>query len=252
MSYTRPTISGTSRNRSVSPVSWPAAVSIACACPRWWVWWLKKWVTRSRSGARTSRLAAPLNQVRSSVSQASSTLAAQRQMSASALSRVACSSAKSSIMLALPLIGVVAPQDVGQGAVDRAPKRPVRLSPLGVRQPRGRTVEPAVHLRVVFGHSADIGGSDHRGSFQGLSLADIEDMDPAVFRAGNDQIVRSDGNTADCSIASVFGKASAGREIPQAQRVVLRAGEGAGPVGQHRHRVDPAGVAFEGAQGLAG
>jgi len=25
---------------SVGPTSMPAAVSMACACPRWWVWWL--------------------------------------------------------------------------------------------------------------------------------------------------------------------------------------------------------------------
>ena len=65
----------------MSPVSWPAAVSIAWTCPRWCVWWLKKWATKSRSGAVTSRLAAPLNQVRSSASQASSTFAAQRETS---------------------------------------------------------------------------------------------------------------------------------------------------------------------------
>ena len=29
-------------NRSVSPVFSPAAVNSACACPRRWVWWLKK------------------------------------------------------------------------------------------------------------------------------------------------------------------------------------------------------------------
>ena len=44
----------------------------------------------------------------------------------------------------------------------------------------------------------------------------------------------------------------AGRQIPQPQRVVIGAGEGAAAVGQHRHRVDRIGVPFEGAQGLAG
>ena len=47
------------------------------------------WVTSNRFGALTSRLAAPLNQVRSVSSQASSIRAAQRSMSASRFVRVA-------------------------------------------------------------------------------------------------------------------------------------------------------------------
>jgi hypothetical protein len=52
-------------------------------------------------------LAAPLNQVRSSASHVSSTLLAHREVFASAFSRSALSVAKSSIMPALCLIGVV-------------------------------------------------------------------------------------------------------------------------------------------------
>ena len=56
----QPTIRGTTRNRSVSSVFSPEAVISACAWPRWWVWWLKKWVTRRPLGALISRPAALL------------------------------------------------------------------------------------------------------------------------------------------------------------------------------------------------
>src|SRR5215831_7435544 len=55
----------------------------------------------------------------------------------------------------------VAPQDVHEGAVDRAPEGAARGAPLGVRQPARGGVESAVHLAVVGRHRAAVGGSDH-------------------------------------------------------------------------------------------
>src|SRR5580692_7380976 len=60
--------------------------------------------TRNRSVSPVSRPAAPLNHTRSSAIQASSIFAAQREISASAVSRAALSAAKSSISAALCLI----------------------------------------------------------------------------------------------------------------------------------------------------
>ena len=69
-------------------------------------------------------------------------------------------------------------------------------------------------------------------------------MDAAVSRAGDDQIVASEGAAADRRIGGELGKARAGFEILQPQCMVIGAREGAASVGQHRHRADPISVPF--------
>src|SRR6202035_1481894 len=51
-----------------------------------------------------------------------------------------------------------------QGAVDGPQEGPARLPPLGIREARRSAVQPPVHLGIVGGHRADIGGGDHRTS----------------------------------------------------------------------------------------
>src|SRR5216683_4471987 len=56
----------------------------------------------------------------------------------------------------------VAPQDVDEGAVDRAPEGAMGRAPLGIAEAPGGIVEALVHLGVVGRHCADIDGCDHR------------------------------------------------------------------------------------------
>src|SRR5271163_2131122 len=110
-------------------------------------------------------------------------------MSVSACSRSAPSTAKSSIIRALSLIGVVGFGQLSKRDIHcRSPHRmwlrvpwiEPQNAPLGIREPRRGAVESAVHLGVVFGHAADIGGGDHRGS----SLPALEWPGLALFGEG--------------------------------------------------------------------
>jgi hypothetical protein len=89
-------------------------------------------------------------------------------------------------------------------------------------------LDPVIHAtteRRVDGRIKSIkSGHDEDGwlaSVGQLRLADLEDMKPAVCRPGDDQVVASEGDTGYRSVGTIFGEASASRQIPQPYGVVI-------------------------------
>src|SRR5437868_2335270 len=58
----------------------------------------------------------------------------------------------------------VAPQDVHESAVERAPECPLWQPSFGIAEPPGRCVQSPVHFGIVGCHRPDKGHSDHRRS----------------------------------------------------------------------------------------
>src|SRR5262249_17481485 len=81
---------------SVTPTSTPAAVSMACTCPRWWVWWLNICVTCTQRGWVCVKPYIALVQVMDAASSSGVTARAQARISSSIATRAARSPSNSS------------------------------------------------------------------------------------------------------------------------------------------------------------